>query len=70
MSLSLMSLAAIVAAVGIPVTISAGHIMDRFVKSYDRSWVAALSAAMVVMATRGLVGLPFTTSSSRSSLSV
>ncbi|MFN0073306.1 MAG: MFS transporter [Chloroflexota bacterium] len=53
-------MAAIVAAVGIPVTISAGHIMDRFGrKATIVPGFAALSAAMVFMAVVAWQGLPF-----------
>jgi MFS family permease len=55
-------MAAIVAAVGIPVTISAGHIMDRFGrKATIVPGFAALSVAMVFMAIVAWQGLPFAT---------
>jgi MFS family permease len=53
-------MAALVAAVGIPVTISAGHIMDRFGrKATIVPGFAALSVAMVVMAIVAWLNLPF-----------
>jgi MFS family permease len=54
-------MAALVAAVGIPVTMTAGHIMDRFGrKATIVPGFAALSVAMVVMALVAWMGLPFT----------
>jgi len=53
-------MAALVAAVGIPVTISAGHIMDRFGrKATIVPGFAALSVAMVAMAIVAWLNLPF-----------
>ena len=54
------AMAAVVAAVGIPVTMTAGHIMDRFGrKATIVPGFAALSIAMVIMAMVAYTDVPF-----------